>query len=134
MKHGKITSNQISYLHGYFEAKIEGFAKSADVPADELALRVGSVLYSASGGSVLGNRSNRVQRMSRAPASVSQGKRGEVAVGSRSRNYGASVKAPSGKRKESSIKAYWARMTPEQRKEEVIRRQAVATKRKKAAA
>jgi hypothetical protein len=110
MKHGSKIEVSVAYIHGRIEAQLEAFAQSLDIPAWELAGRVGALLLGAESWSVLGTE-DRVPSVSGSATERSKTAR-KVAV-------------DGGTHRSSAQKAYWERMTPKQRRQEVRRRQRV---------
>ena len=115
---GKSIDVATAYLHGYFEAKIEGFAESIHVPATELTERLGALFLGSKSRSPLGTEDS-VPALRRRSSKAHKAPR-PVAVASRTR------------RGASKQKSYWAKMSPTQRSAEVKRRREVHLKKKAA--
>ena len=98
----------IAYIHGRTEAQLEAYASALGLPPGELASRVGALLSGAASGQVLGT-DNRVPKLPSSPAERSK------AVAKVEMDGRASGGA-------STQRAYWAKMSPLQRKREVRRR------------
>jgi hypothetical protein len=134
------------YVFGRVEQWIEDYAKSNNLPANELAERVAGLLFSQTGRQILG-APNRVPTLRGNSAGFDQSME-QVAL-ARGSHRGAQVDRFSEagrarivqaqkrrwakhheKKKKSStrphpLSTYWAKMTPEQRSKEMIRRRQV---------
>lgn len=104
MKH---VETYIAYLHGRFEKEIELHAKAIGCPEIELAKRVGNLLAGHTQEQQL-----MLEGVSNLPAEATKPHK-------RLRK----VEVPDSTRSNSAQKSYWQRMTPEQRKAEMRRRQ-----------
>jgi hypothetical protein len=114
------TERFIAYLHGRIEAKLEAvfnteiaaYAQISGITEQQLAARVAALLQPAQGGKKLGP----VNRVSNLPSKAA--KRGTsveplaVAGGTRKRSTSQG----------SKMKAWWAKLSPEERAKEVRRR------------
>jgi hypothetical protein len=133
----QIQRERIAYLHGRIEREIEAFADSLDLPKMELTQRLGALLLgigqgyadhlpSVSGGrrhleagqgsDVLATLEGAVEPHGRS----AQPERIEASVGTR-QAHTHEVKAEYSK----ASKGYWAKMSPLQRKREMMRRQSL---------
>lgn len=132
-----------AYIHGRVEAQLEGFAASLGIPTRQLTERVGQLLIGTEGRSALGLQPS-VRHMRREAPEAHQGTR-EVAVADGTHENRARVaeeaaaanvriakrftitdgRRKRGKAARSAQKAYWAKMTPKQRKAEMARRMKV---------
>jgi hypothetical protein len=103
---------QIAYIHGRIEAQLESFAQSLNIPSSQLASRVGALLLGAQGGEIVGPARGVSKLRREAAAGSSSVEPVEMAGGTRGGAQNRS-KGPKG---------YWAKLTPEQRSEEMRRR------------
>lgn len=102
---------QIAYIHGRIEAQLDAFAHSLNLPAAELAYRVGALLLAAQGGESLGPNHN-LSFVRNATAQRHQAVEPLALAGS------THSKASHGP------KTYWSKMTKLQRSREMKRRMA----------
>ena len=98
----------IAYIHGRIEAQLEAYAFGIGIPASELAARLGTLLLGTESGPVLGTH-DRVPKLPSPPAARSKAV-AKVALDGRT-SGGASKQ-----------RAYWASLSPLQRRREVRRR------------
>lgn len=117
MNDEKVESN-IAYICGRIEAQLEGFAQSLGLPPAQLTTRVATLLLSMSGGLILGPK-DRVSDMPRKTTKKYKVRSSKVAVARRT---------PS--KTSAGIKAYWAKMTAEERSAEMTRRSKVKLSKK----
>lgn len=103
---------QIAYIHGRIEAQLESFAQSLNIPASQLTSRVGALLLGSQGGEIVGS-SRGVSKLRReTSAGDSSVEPLEVASSTRSR----------ASNRKKGVKGYWAKLTPEQRSDEMKKR------------
>jgi hypothetical protein len=100
---------QLAYIHGRIEAQLEAYAQSLGLPAAQLTSRMGTLLLGTQNGEVMG------------PARGVPKLRSEAAKGGEAMEPMAVAGSPR-RRASGSSKAYWAKMTPEQRSKEMQRR------------
>lgn len=120
MKHAYQQSsfeNSIAYLHGRIEAQLEAFAGSLGVPPSELTSRVAALLLALPSGSLLRTEDN-MPSLRRKTTRAYKKRLSKVEVASRPSGPAPPVR----KRRTSSIKSYWERMTPKERQAEMARR------------
>ena len=117
--HGQ-TDYALAEFVGRLKTEIEFFAASQSLLASEVTPWVATLLHASQGRSVLGPVPNlpnlRSPRAERGKAAV--------AVAHSARHGAQGHSAPSRKGKTSAIQAYWQRMTPKQRSNEMARRKA----------
>jgi hypothetical protein len=99
---------------GHTTAWLEAFAERSEVPVETLAEGLGALFHRQKGGSVLGPGST-VPELRRQTTPAPKGRpKMAVAVGAHSKPQ---VRTPG-----SGPAAYWAKMTPEERRAEMMRR------------
>jgi hypothetical protein len=111
------TERSIAYIFGRTEAHLQAFAASMEIPYRELATRLGALLLSQGKGSG--------DRMPIVPSNSSKPRKtlAKVAL-----DGGTHSGAQTQQKAVSGIKAYWAKMSPLQRKREIKRRLAMRKK------
>jgi hypothetical protein len=103
---------QVAYIHGRIEAQLEAFANSLNIPAAQLTSRVGALLLGSQGREDMGP-ARRVSKLRRETAAGSCTVEPVEVAGSTRGGASNRRKGPKG---------YWAKLTPEQRSEEMRRR------------
>lgn len=117
VKYGKPNIDlQVVYAFAHCEAWLEDYAKSASISSHELTERVGNLLLGQTSGKVLGTEHN-VSTM-RSRSTKGSKTLATVALDDSPRGQVQGVK----RRSTGAIKAYWARMTPDERSQEMRRR------------
>jgi hypothetical protein len=125
MPHGKININTninaeaFAFIHGYLDAKVENFAEGMGIPKSVLARWVSDVLSPSRAGHDAGVSALR----GGGAEGVDELPQAQVAHGSRRHAQDPDRERAAKSRR--GIKAYWARMTAEERRAEIERRMRV---------
>jgi hypothetical protein len=110
----------LAYLHGRLEAQLEAFATSWGIPITELTARLATLLLTTASRRELG-ANDTVSTLLRATAEGNPTVE-SMAMDGNSHRIARGKRAQSAIKKPSKMRAYWAAMTKEQRRAEIMRR------------